>query len=57
MKKGIITTFYKAHNYGAMLQAFALKKFLESNNYNIEFLNYKDDNIEEVYKVFSLKNK
>lgn len=57
MKKGIITTFYKAHNYGAMLQAFALKKVLENNNCSIEFLNYKDENIEGIYKVFSLKNK
>ena len=57
MQKGLITTFYKAHNYGAMLQAYALKNILESNGYKIEFLNYKDKHIENGYKLFNLKNK
>ncbi len=57
MKKGLITTFYKAHNCGAMLQAYALKKVLNDKGYKIKFLNYRDLNIEESYKMFSLKNK
>lgn len=38
MKKVAIITFHKAHNYGAVLQAFALKHFLKSRSFNVDFI-------------------
>lgn len=39
MKIGILT-FHFAHNYGAMLQAYALKTYLTEKGYNAEIINY-----------------
>ena len=39
MKVGIIT-YHFAINYGAVLQCYALSKFLESKGYEIEVINY-----------------
>ena len=39
MKIGIVTFFY-ANNYGGVLQAFALQKFLKNSSINSEFINY-----------------
>lgn len=39
MKLGILT-FHFAHNYGAMLQAYALKSFLNKEGYEAEIINY-----------------
>ena len=50
VKKIGILTFHKAHNYGAMLQAFALSKKLNSN-YNVEIINYYNKRIFNGYKV------
>lgn len=44
MKVGILT-FHDAHNYGAVLQAFALKKYIEKIGYNVEIINYHHENI------------
>ena len=51
MKKIGIITFYGAHNYGAMLQAFALNKFLINKNYDSFIINYFDKRIYNGYKV------
>jgi hypothetical protein len=40
MKKIGIITFHKAHNYGAVLQAFALKTFLEIKGFSVSFIDY-----------------
>ena len=56
MKKIEIVTFNRAHNYGALLQLFALQKKL-INNYNVEALDYRCEKIESGYKKISLKNK
>lgn len=41
MRKIGIVTFHKAHNYGAMLQAYALEKKLISKGKNdVEIINY-----------------
>lgn len=40
MKIGIIT-FHWATNFGAVLQAYALQKYLMSLNYEVEIINYK----------------
>lgn len=40
MKIGICT-FHASHNYGAMLQAYALKSFLEQYNHEVSFVDYQ----------------
>ena len=47
MKIGILT-YHRAHNYGALLQAFGLKTYLESQGHRTEIIDYwpiyhKDD--------------
>lgn len=56
MKKVVITTFFKAENYGAVLQAYALQKILHEKGYDTEILNYRDSAIEDEYKIFNFKN-
>ena len=55
MTKILITTFHNAHNYGAVLQAFALcKKIKELNKANdVKIINYKNDNILRGYRLFT----
>lgn len=48
MKIGILT-FHYAHNFGAMLQAFALKKYLERAGYHVSFIDYRNENIVRTY--------
>ena len=50
MKKIGIITFHKAHNYGAMLQVFALSKKL-SHKYDVEIIDYYNRKIYDEYKV------
>lgn len=38
-----ILTFHYAHNYGAMLQAYALKTYLRNQGYDAEIVNYVPD--------------
>ena len=51
MKIGILT-FHRAHNYGAMLQAYALHKVLSDKGHNVEFLSYRNERIEDAYRMF-----
>lgn len=44
-----ILTFHNAHNFGAMLQAYALKTFLINQGYNAEIVNYRNTKIEKKY--------
>ncbi len=44
MKVGILT-FHDAHNYGAVLQAFALKKYLKSKGAEVKIINYHHKNL------------
>lgn len=55
MKKIGIITFHNAHNYGAMLQAFALQEKVKNMNYNVEIINYRNPKFEEGYKVANWK--
>lgn len=48
MKVGILT-FHNAHNYGAVLQAYALKRKVENMGHNVEIINYCNKCIEEKY--------
>lgn len=54
MKIGILT-FHRAHNYGAILQCYALQEILKSMNHEVWIIDYRQPYIEEVYKVFSWK--
>lgn len=64
MKKIGILTFHNAHNWGAALQVYALKKYLIKKGYNVSVINYKNHTIESnylysqpiKYKVKSLKS-
>lgn len=61
MKIGIVT-IHRASNYGAVLQAFALKEFLKGLNYEAELVDYRCSSIESMYKdmygkMFSFKTK
>ncbi|MGR5154518.1 polysaccharide pyruvyl transferase family protein [Photobacterium swingsii] len=52
MKKVGIVTFHRAHNYGAVLQAYALKKQLEKLGHSVKFYNYTPDWIIDHYLLF-----
>ncbi len=53
MKIGILT-YHRAHNYGALLQAFALRTFLRNKGYEVEFVDYWPNYHSEMYKLFSV---
>ncbi len=53
MKKIGILTFHRANNYGAVLQAYALKQELLSLNYKVQIINYLSPKIERDYSFFS----
>lgn len=48
MKIGLLT-FHYAHNYGAVLQAYALKKYLENQGYSVNVINYQNTAIASEY--------
>lgn len=55
MKKIGIITFHCAHNYGAMLQAYALKKYLLQIGYEAHIVNYRCRTIlDSYYQHFSV---
>lgn len=45
-----ILTFHRAHNYGAMLQAWALRTHLQKCGYQAEIIDYRCKEIENSYK-------
>ena len=55
MKIGILT-FHCAHNYGAVLQAFALQEQLASWGHKVEVIDYRPKYLVEPYKVLSEKS-
>ena len=50
MKKIDIMTFSNSHNYGAVLQAYALQEVLKKEN-KVEIINYKDKIVNQQYKI------
>ena len=59
MKIGILT-FHRAHNYGAVLQAYALKTFLATLGHDVKLVDYWPESHEKIYKLWDkdlLKNK
>ena len=51
MRIGILT-FHRAHNFGAFLQAFALKTFLVERGHEVEFVDYWPKEHAALYKYF-----
>lgn len=52
MRLGLLT-FHRAHNYGAILQAYALKTYLESCGHFVDFIDYMPTWHSAVYKVWN----
>lgn len=48
MRIGIIT-FHASHNYGSMLQAWALQTYLEKQGYEVEVVNYRSKLQRSIY--------
>lgn len=53
MKIGIVT-FHRAYNFGALLQAYALKQFLSECQHDVEFVDYMHSAHTHCYRVFKL---
>lgn len=56
MKKIGIITFHSAHNYGAMLQVYALQQLIDKYSYYVNVIDYRDKEIDKHYKVISIDN-
>lgn len=54
MKIGILT-FHRAENFGAVLQCYALQTFLQNNGYDVEVIDYRNETIENGYKLFTVE--
>lgn len=53
MKIGILT-FHRAHNYGAVLQCYALQEVLRDMGHEVEIIDYRQPAIEECYKTMHI---
>lgn len=51
MKIGILT-FHRAHNYGAVLQCYALQEILKGKGHDVEVIDYLQPWIEDFYNLF-----
>ncbi|HAS8338590.1 polysaccharide pyruvyl transferase family protein [Vibrio vulnificus] len=54
-KKVGIVTFHNAHNYGAVIQALALRKKIESYGFEVDFIQSPDSYIQNKYRKFPIK--
>lgn len=54
MKIGILT-FHCAHNYGAVLQCYAMQELLRTEGYNVEIINYRPKSITKPYLLFDIQ--
>lgn len=54
MKRIGILTFHAAHNYGAVLQCYALQEFLHSKGHEVEIIDYRLPSIVNGYHWFKL---
>lgn len=50
MKVGILT-FHRAHNYGAVLQCYALQEVLKGMGHSVEVIDYRQPAIENLYSM------
>ena len=56
MNIGIIT-YHRAENYGSVLQAYALNKYIKNINskFHVETIDYYNETQEKMYNLFSIK--
>ncbi len=54
MKKVGILTFHRAHNYGAVLQCYALQEVLKKLGHDVLVIDYRQFYIEKMYAPFSV---
>lgn len=52
MKIGILT-FHFAHNYGAVLQCYALQEYLKSTGHDVSVIDYRPRHIASFYALYS----
>ena len=52
MKIGILT-YHRSHNYGALLQATALRYVLQKKNHEVFYVDYCTEYHKRMYKIFS----
>ena len=52
MKKVGILTFHASHNYGSMLQAFALQQILKKLQYTPKIINLRTEKQKQMYSYF-----
>ncbi len=51
-QKVAIITYSRAYNYGSVLQAFALNRFLNKNGYVARTIDYTTKNQQKLYRIF-----
>lgn len=51
MKKIGIVTIHRAHNYGAVLQAYALRRVIEEMGFTCEILDYDTERHKQIYSI------
>ena len=56
MKIGIMT-INSAYNYGCVLQAWALQKYLENEGHQVSIINYRIPEIDNMYRLFREKQR
>lgn len=54
MEKVGILTFHGSHNYGSMLQAYAIKSAIASLGYDSEIINYRNERQKKLYSILSV---
>lgn len=52
MKIGILT-FHRAENFGATLQCYALQRFLQTNGFDVQIIDYRCKSIEMSYHIYN----
>ena len=57
MKRVGILTFHRAHNYGAVLQCFALKETIRQMGYDVQVIDYRQPQIENSYRYHYIFDK
>lgn len=51
-----IITCHDVYNFGASLQAYALMKYLQQQNHNVEIIDYKPDYLSQHYNLLAVNN-
>lgn len=50
-----LLTYHAAHNFGSMLQAYALQNFLQNSGYKVTIINYRLPEQKEFYQLYRVK--